>query len=333
MRKPIAVLALSTAALAATSIYLWSELREARNQVELLSRESSEPPMPLSSSTPAQHGADPNAKPPAAARASTTPSPDEIAKARQVVHEEEFRDASRRRLAQLSDPAMRAQMLEEWKEANLPNKANYVRYLGISDVDAERLLDVLAEQNFVQAEAYARCALQPRCDNQALSRETGAARQQALTDLLGTEKLQRFEQYTYTGVERHMVSQFLREKIPAGSQLSEDQAEQLIDVLAQERRLVEAAIRQRGLEPFVYPMEGVVFAFQNSVFEPGDSSERLKEAADYNRRIHARAKSILTPQQLAAFEQMQEAAIVGVKFWMRQQERDLATRAASGDGR
>jgi hypothetical protein len=79
-------------------------------------------------------------------------------------------------------------------------------------------------------------------------------------------------------------------------------------------------------------MEGVAFTFASSPFEPGGSGERLKEATDYNRRIHARAKAILTSKQLAAFEQMQEAAIVGLKFWLRQQERNLATRTAtSGD--
>ena len=113
-----------------------------------------------------------------------------------------------------------------------------------------------------------------------------------------------------------------------GKELNE-QAEQFISVLADERRLVETEIKQRGLEPFTYPMEGIVFTVHNSVFEPGNTGERLKEAADYNRRIHARAKGILNPQQLAAFEQMQEAAIVGIKYWLRQQERDLATRTAT----
>ena len=256
-------------------------------------------------------------------------SPDVIAKARQKVFEEDMRDSSRRKLAQLSDPTMRAQMLEEWKEANQPNKAKYARYLAISEADAERLLDVLADQYLVQSELFARCALQPPCDYQAQFRETSAAEKLALTDLLGVEKQQRYEQYTYSGVERHMVSAFLRDKIPAGSQLSDDRAEQLIDALAEERRLVEAQIRQRGLEPFLFPMEGIAFTFSHGLFEPGDTDERLKEAADYNRRIHARAKTVLTPQQLAAFEQMQEAAIAGVKSSVRQQERDLATRTST----
>lgn len=327
MRKLTAVLTLSTCMLAAASIYLWTELRDVRNQVELLSRASTSAPTPLSGATHTQRGADPTALPPASAQAATMTSPTDSAKVRQQIFEEDMRDSSRRKLAQLSDPAMRAQMLEEWKEANRPNKSRYARYLGISEADAERLLDVLADQNLAQTEAYARCTLQPPCDYQALSRETSAAQQLALTDLLGAEKQQRFEQYIYANVERNMVSTFLRNKISAGSQLTEDQAEQLIDALADERRLVETALKQQGIEPFLYPMEGIAFTFQSSVFEPGKTAERLQEAAEYNRRIHARVKTLLTPRQLAAFEEMQEAAIVGVKYWLRQQERDRATGA------
>jgi hypothetical protein len=332
MRKLILVLALSTSALTLTSVYLWTELRDARGQVESLTRASAAAPMPNARATPPQHGADSTASsaPLAATQATTMSSPGDDAKARQKMYEDEYRDSARRRLAQLSDPTMRAQMLEEWKEANLPNKPRYARYLGISEADAEKLIDVLAELYLAQYEANTRCTLQPPCDYQALTRETSAAQQRAITDLLGAEKQQRFEQYQYTLAERQAVSHFLRNKTSAESQLTEAQAEQLITALADERKLVETEIKQRGLEPFIYPMEGVVFTFQNNVYEPGTTSERLKEAADYNRRIHARAKAILTPQQLAAFEQVQEAGITGVKTWMRQQERDLATRAANG---
>jgi len=332
MRKLIAVLALSTSALAVTSIYLWNELRDARVQVELLSHAGDAVAMPLAPAMHSQHGADPTAIAPTAAPEATVISPIDDAKARQKVQEDGFRDSARQKLLQLADATMRAQMLEEWKEGNTHNKAKYARYLGLSEADAERLIDVLADQYLAQSEAFARCTLRPPCDYQPVFRETNAAQQLALTDLLGTEKAQRFEHYMYTGVERNMVSSFLRDKIPAASRLSDERAEQLIDALAEERRLVETTIKQRGFEPFVYPMEGVVFTFQNSMYEPGNTDERLKEAADYNRRIHARAKAILTPQQLAGFEQMQEAAIVGVKYWLRQQERDRATRTATPGG-
>src|SRR5688572_7451287 len=127
MRKLIAALALSTTALAVTSIYLWTELRDARGQVESFSRAEAATPMPLAGATRPQDDAHPVASsgaPPTAA-ADSTSSPDDVAKTRQKLFEDEYRDAARRRLAQLSDPTMRAQLLEEWKEANLPNKPKY----------------------------------------------------------------------------------------------------------------------------------------------------------------------------------------------------------------
>lgn len=334
MRKLIAFLALSTSALAVTSIYLWTELREARDMAASPNRPATTTSLQGAPATQSQHGAD-AASPPNTSSQGAATSTDVGAQERQRLLEEDFRNASRRALAQLSDPTMRAQILEEWKEANLPNKPKYVRYLGISEAEAERLIDVLADGELARREAFARCALQQPCDYNVISRETSEAQQTALSALLGAEKLERFEQYTYSGIERQMVAQFLRDKIPAGSQLSEGQSEQFVSALADERRAVEAEIKQRGLEPFSYPMEGVAFTFQSNPFvEDVNSGELLKEAADYNRRIHARAKSILTPQQLTAFEQMQEAAIVGIKYWTRQQERNHATRnAASGESR
>jgi hypothetical protein len=328
MRKLILVLTLGTSALAVTSVYLWTELRAARAALAAADGSSFAP----GGAAPQDHGSSPIASVAAsgtAAPTAATASAIENEKVRQRLFEEDHREGARRRLAQLADPTMRAQILEEWQEANLPNKPRYARYLGISEAEAERLIDLLAEQHLAQTEAYARCTLRPPCDYRTVSRESNAAQQQALTDLFGAEKQRRFEQYTYSNVERGMVSRFLRDRIPAVSQLSDEQAEQFVTALADERRLVEAEIKQRGLEPFVYPMEGVAFAFQNNVYQPGNTDDVLKEAADYNRRIHARAKAILTSQQLAAFEQMQEAAIVGVKYRLRQQERDLATRAAA----
>jgi hypothetical protein len=335
MRKLVFTLALSTCVFAVTSIYFWNELRHARGEAESLSR----PIVTLTSlerAMPQPRGAEPHASPgdsQVAPQAAAAGASTDDEKARQRILEEDFRDGARRKLTQLTDPTMRAQMLEEWKEANLPRKPEYARYLGISDADAERLIDVLAEQYLAESEAFARCTLQPPCNYRALSADSRAVQQRAITDLLGAEKQERFEEYTYSSTERHMVSRFLRDKIPAGSQLSEEDSERFIAALADERKLVETEIKQRGLEPFFHPMEGVAFAFSTSIFEPGNSAERLREAAEYNRRIHARAKAILTPQQLAAFEQMQEAAIVGLKYWMRQHERDLATRAGTrGNG-
>jgi hypothetical protein len=328
MRKLITILALSTFAFAGVSIYLWKELLDARAKVTALTGPSSTSPTPDARAPRTEGGA-----PPADVTSART-APHDGKTARQKILEEDFRDAARRQLAQLSDPTMRAQMLEEWKEANLPNKPRYARYLGISESEAERLIEALAELEIARQETYSRCTLQPACDFQSVGVATSAARQQALTDLLGAEKQQRFEQYTYSGAERHMAAAFLRGKIPAGSQLSEDQEEQFIAALADERRIIETEIKQRGFEPFVYPMEGVVFTFQQNVFLHGNSDERLKEAVDYNRRMHTRAKSLLNPRQLAAFEQMQEAGIAGVRYWLRQRERDNATRAAtSGESR
>jgi hypothetical protein len=324
MRKLVAGLALSTAALAVACIYLWTELREARGQIQAQNAASAKlAPSVRPTLVPGTDAAKASANAQSTTTATAATGPLD-ANLRQRVIDEQYQESSRRTLAQLSDPTMRAQMLEEWKEANLPRKAKYARYLGISVTEAEQLIGVLAERHLVQSETYARCSLKPPCDYQAMSRQLAAADQQALVDLLGAEKQQRFEQYTYSDLERHMVTYFMREKIPPDSQLSEEDSEKFVAGLAEERKLVEAEIRQRGLEPFQMPMEGVAFTFPASLFQQGKTEDRLKEAAEFNQRIHARAKVALSAKQLAAFEEMQEAAIVNLKYWLRRQERDMA---------
>jgi hypothetical protein len=319
MHKLVAFLSMSTIALAVTSIYLWIELREARIQVSSLDP-------PVARAAPPEPGSNATALPRTREPAKAADSPIEDEKARQERAEEQYRESARRALAQLSDPTMRAQMLEEWKEANLANKSKYARHLGIDETDVERLIDLLAEHNLARTEAITRCQLQPRCDIQAVFRETRAAEQQAIADLFGADTQQRYEHYMYSIVERQMVTQFLRDRIPMKSQLSDEQTERLVAALADERRLVETEIRQRGMEPFAFPMEGVAFTLQNNPYEGGNIDDRLNEATAFNRRLHARASSMLTPRQLAAFEQMQDAAIAGLKSSLRRAERDLATR-------
>jgi hypothetical protein len=326
MQKLIALLAFSTSALAVTSIYFWTEMRDARGQVEALNASlSTRPPEPeLQAPDGAQATAIAAVQPVSGSDVASSASDDE--KARREFMERQWRDNSRRTLAQLSDPMMRAEMLEEWKEANRANEHKYVRHLGISEADARRLIDLLANLELAQSEAYARCLLQTRCDHEALGNETSAARQLAITDLLGADVQQRFDQYVYTGVERNLVSSFLHDKVPSASRLTDEQTEQLISALAEERKTVEAEIRQKGSEPLLLPMEGVAFAFAGNVYEHGNYAARLKEGAEYNRRIHARAKAILTPPQLAAFEQMQGQATIYLKSTLKRQEREYATQ-------
>jgi hypothetical protein len=333
MNKLVATLALSTSALAVTSIYLWTELREARGQVEAMSA-SRTSPRHIETQVPDDEGIASTSSPVLPVAVGTSSPPDDAAKARQKLLEDEYRERSRRYLAQVNDPAMRAEMLEEMKEANRPNKSKYARHLGISEADAERLIDLLAVQDLERSESHSRCSLQPQCDYQSLFRQTSAAQQSAITDLLGAEVQRRFEEYTYSGVERNMVSNFLRDRVPPANRLDDEQAELLIAALAEVRKSVETEIRQRGAEPFLFPMEGVAFTFSGNMYEAGNTAERLEQAADFNRRILVRAKALLTPQQLAAFEQMQELAIVGLKSSLRRDERERATQAAiSGAGK
>jgi hypothetical protein len=331
MRKVIVVLALGNCLLAVTSLYLWGELRDARAEMPSRSTLAATGLRPLGMTSDGRAN---TAVTSAAAPATVSTGPTETAaQARQKAIDDDYRDAARRKLAQLSDPTMRAQMLEEWKAANLPNKARYARYLDISDADAGRLIDVLAELHLSQDEAFARCAVNPPCDYGHVGRDAATARQVAIALLLGADKQQRFEEYEYSSVERWMTTRMLGDSLPTGSRLTDEQSERLIAALADERKLVEAEIRQEGSEPYSFPMEGVAFTFHKNPYDSADIADMLKEAADYNERIHARAKAILTPAQLTAFEQMQDQAIVGVKSQLQQRTRDLATQSPAAAGR
>jgi hypothetical protein len=114
MKKLVATLALSTSALAVTSIYLWSELRDAQGKMEAIGTTSAGfPSQAASKMQPGANSVDSANATQAGAHSDTDKPPTEIAKERQRMIDKQFLESAHQKLAQLADPAMRAEMREE----------------------------------------------------------------------------------------------------------------------------------------------------------------------------------------------------------------------------
>jgi hypothetical protein len=131
--------------------------------------------------------------------------------------------------------------------------------------------------------------------------------------LLGPDHMDDFTQYQTSLGEREAVIQ-LRGRLSDANNLRDSQAEQLVAALSDERARYQREAMQRGTS-----VSGWGTGQLGMLFYAGDSNsidERLANAAQYSRRLHDRAATVLSPQQLAVFDQMQKELLAAMKATM-----------------
>jgi hypothetical protein len=180
----------------------------------------------------------------------------------------------------------------------------------------DQLLTELAEQNLQPQEAYFRCVLDPECDLDAYQQRPNPVedRNAQLLALLGPDKLEQFTRYRESLGERESVVQ-LRGRLDETTRLRDDQAEQLVAALWDERSRYVEELRQRGAS-----VSGWGTGQLGMLMYPTDSGsidQRLSDAAQFSQRLQGRAASVLSPEQLAVFVQMQRELLASMAAYMR----------------
>ena len=137
-------------------------------------------------------------------------------------------------------------------------------------------------------------------------------------ELLGEERLTRYEEYAKTIPERRQVME-LRSQLDGRNSLSDDQATQLIAAVREEReRYIARSMQQAGARDAV--PEGPVYVL--SAYEAGSPLDmqfreaQLKRSEDFVRRLHDRAARILNPEQLRRFDELHAARLSAERFNM-----------------
>jgi hypothetical protein len=232
----------------------------------------------------------------------------------------QYLEVETRFLEEVSDPARRAELLEQAKlsaRAPLPRVA---QHLGLTDEQADRMFTLLAEQQLQAHERQARCVTDPECNYRGYSSADADRQQQEMNDLLGAEKHQKLKAFQESMSERQAVAA-LRSNLPDRSFLNDQSAEELVSALYDERTRFQNEALQRGTGFSGYGTgSGMLF-----VGDQGTVDERVAAARRYSDRLRERAAQVLTADQAKTFNQSQDELLANMREMLRNQEQQTAS--------
>jgi hypothetical protein len=303
MNRLPAVLAIALVACVASSSWLWRELRAERERAEVLQTRVLELESMPAQAIPAERPVAPAASPPDAAPAALS-----VREPKSVV-EVAAADASHEHPARVDYRDREARMLRDpqYREARRAlNRAGmastYIDLpasLGISQDEADKLIDLLTEQDLRRWEESVR---DPESEEELRKRalqidEMQRANDAEVAGLLGKAKLAQWKEYQASLGARHQVLQ-LRTTLSAGpAPLREDQVEPLIAAMYAEQKQVAEALEE-------YTATLTWSAGQQPVSQSLSNERRVQLSAAANERIHMAAASILSQPQLESLDEM-----------------------------
>lgn len=312
MSKTVVTLAISTVILATSTAYLANELyrRDAASVTTAIATAelaASTGALP-SHSTPGVNGAGPRDGSPAndtlpviANAASPAGSAAPANSGAKDVQSDPTTMFARQLLARHDDANQRPVLLEEQRSVIRRQYEKLKERLKLGDTEFAQLVSLIAEEQLQMQVNWARCATDPSCDPRKPPNSM-VDRTQEYQAMLGTDGAEAFAQFRKSIGERDAVIQ-LRGRLPDSNFLPESQAEKLIVALSEERERFSQEAAARGSKTTGWGTSlGMLLYTEDS----GLPDQFIAEATQYSQRMRARAASVLTPAQLAAFDQMQD---------------------------
>jgi hypothetical protein len=312
------------------SANLWLELRSERQlmismRTQLIdaratSRMPAPPPVVMAAPTPVIAAAAPASAP--AECKPTGPSAAQVAAMENRVIQAQDTNVSERDL--LKDPEYRRLRLAQRRLDMQRSNPGVAEALGLSQTDADKFLDLLAEYQLRSNELPAANAVNAS-DARAASAEMTRNRQalqrqqdEALVALLGTSGYTQWQEYQTTRGARTQAVSMGSQLLQMGLPLTSAQLKPLTTALIAEQQ------RQRLESP-----PAVVNAGQMDPQARAAAQEQTRlRAEESNRRVLAAVTTSLTPQQLAVFREQFETQAAASSAAARARERALASRRA-----
>ncbi|HTU65879.1 MAG TPA: hypothetical protein VMF52_08015 [Steroidobacteraceae bacterium] len=294
MKSPVLGLALSTLAFGASSVYLWVQLDEQREQAAAVSQANTELTARLAEfdqrrNAFAQHrlngpGPGPGGTPPPPGALAMN-GPPSSAKTDATEDASPWRNRNRTMENAPEMPAAMVKMMRANMRAQ--NKKLYFDLqsrLGLSADDTNAMLDLITDQ---QAGGFRRF----RNQNPEQARDSWEAEQAKskaqITDLLGPAKATEFEEYQKTMPSRSELLMISQQLEGVDTPLTDDQRTKLLATLVEERERI--------------PMP---------TFETGEQQADYQKTysewqADYEKRVADQARGILSSEQLSTYQEYQ----------------------------
>jgi hypothetical protein len=228
-------------------------------------------------------------------------------------------------LEELRDPRGRTQKMKELVDLFYGSMTSVAPYIGMSNEELKQYAQARAERTLQYQQRQAECQIDPTCNPGALlgSRQAEAKREEA--ELLGPEYSKRLEAFKAAFLEDSIVH-VLQQALPSTSALPPAQTGKLILALHEETQKFEAEAKQSGQLLLTYiSRDGVNLL---SAYQPGAADEyeqRMESAARHQRKLHDRAATLLTAEQLAQLKTIQDRALANGADRIR--EEIIATKA------
>ncbi len=221
---------------------------------------------------------------------------------------------ARQQLVRFNDPAQRAALVNDALANTRRQYARLREQLKLSDATFEQVVALMAEQSLQAQEIYLRCAADPACKAEDNYKQHPVDdHSQELLALLGADKADALTKYQASLPERDAVAQ-LRGRLTEFNAIRDEQAEQLVLALAEERDRFQKETSARGSQSMGWGTN------LGMIFYSGDSNsieQRLTEASQYSQRLRQRAALVLSPAQLAAYNQMQDELLAQMAAYLR----------------
>jgi hypothetical protein len=235
---------------------------------------------------------------------------------------------TRDRLAQLRDPAGRAEQARQLILLFREDWRTMAPHLGITSGELDGVLTDLVERTMQAMERRFECELDPSCDAEALRKAPGNSQEDRVAATLGPERYVRYREFQETFYERGAVFQ-MNQQLGARLALSDVTAERLVQALAEQRRQFDREAEARGEK-----VEAEVSTLLvRSAAMPGSSDEyarRRESAAAYMRRSVELASGLLNREQLAWFKDAADNSLYNYTERLRRAGIAAAARESAG---
>lgn len=252
--------------------------------------------------------------------------------------------AARRMQERLADPEQRVALRAEQRASIQQQHPEAVRVLGLDAATEHQLIERLTDRQMSQLERMFGGS-RPHGDNN-LEAQATTRHLDALSELLGEEGLDRFQDYKATLGERRQVGLFTK-RLKAGNELRPDQEDRLVALLhdQNQRRMEDVWMPEsmlQGLEGRRLPSrEELQRESQLSTIAANEAVWRRRQVT--NRELEKQAAEFLTPAQLAEMSKYQAQEQERLQRWIESARAQAgmdpriseqpATRADAADAR
>ena len=201
----------------------------------------------------------------------------------------------------MSDPAMKEMMRSQQKTMIDTMYGTLFKEMNLTPEERQKFSELLLDQQAKTMEAGMGIFEEGGLTNvtqsvQARQKES----EEQLKALLGEERFTQYQEYQKTVGDRMQLDQLRRQMDTAGAPVQDEQLQQLLALTKEERERVPA--------PFPQDPQGAA-ANMEKMLSGEHMEKQMAWQEEINRRVLERATTVLTPDQLKAYEQFQTQQI------------------------